>query len=398
MELIKGNIASPKGFYADGKHAGLKRKRNDIGWIYSEVPANAAAVYTMNQMQAAPIFVTKDSFQSNAKLQAIIVNSGNANACTGNQGMLDALAMRAQTAEKLEIPLDSVAVASTGIIGDMLPMDKIITGIEMLEKQTGNAADFEEAILTTDTFQKQISFQTEIGGRKVTMSGVAKGSGMIHPNMATMLAFITTDAAIPAELLQKLLKIKVDKTFNQITVDGDTSTNDMVVVMANGCAENQMIQEGTADFVKFADMFQAVTEHLAKSIARDGEGATKLIEVQVNGATKTEDARMIAKKIVSSSLVKTAAFGGDGNWGRIICAIGYSGGRFAPDNITIKIGGIEILNHSSQTIFNQQALDTYLEEEHIIIEVDLHIGLESGTAWGCDLSYEYVKINACYRT
>lgn len=352
----------------------------------------------MNQMQAAPIFVTKDSFASDAKLQAIIVNSGNANACTGNQGMLDALTMRAKTAENLQIPVESVAVASTGIIGDMLPMDKIIAGIDMLEKQSGNAADFEEAILTTDTFQKQITFQIELSGKTVTMSGVAKGSGMIHPNMATMLAFITTDAAIPAELLQKLLKIKVDKTFNQITVDGDTSTNDMVVVMANGCAENPIIQEGTADWEKLAAMFQAVTEHLAKSIARDGEGATKLIEVQVNGATKTEDARMIAKKIVSSSLVKTAAFGGDGNWGRIICAIGYSGGRFAPDNITIKIGGIEILNHSSQTIFNQQALDEYLEEEHIVIEVDLHIGLESGTAWGCDLSYEYVKINACYRT
>ncbi|CAM4283171.1 bifunctional glutamate N-acetyltransferase/amino-acid acetyltransferase ArgJ [Listeria ivanovii] len=398
MEQIKGNIASPKGFYADGKHAGLKRKRNDIGWIYSEVPAESAAVYTMNQMQAAPIFVTKDSFASDAKLQAIIVNSGNANACTGNQGMLDALTMRAKTAENLQIPVESVAVASTGIIGDMLPMDKIIAGIDMLEKQSGNAADFEEAILTTDTFQKQITFQIELSGKTVTMSGVAKGSGMIHPNMATMLAFITTDAAIPAELLQKLLKKKVDKTFNQITVDGDTSTNDMVVVMANGCAENPIIQEGTADWEKLAAMFQAVTEHLAKSIARDGEGATKLIEVQVNGATKTEDARMIAKKIVSSSLVKTAAFGGDGNWGRIICAIGYSGGRFAPDNITIKIGGIEILNHSSQTIFNQQALDEYLEEEHIVIEVDLHIGLESGTAWGCDLSYEYVKINACYRT
>ncbi|PZG34680.1 ornithine acetyltransferase [Listeria ivanovii] len=398
MEQIKGNIASPKGFYADGKHAGLKRKRNDIGWIYSEVPAESAAVYTMNQMQAAPIFVTKDSLASDAKLQAIIVNSGNANACTGNQGMLDALTMRAKTAENLQIPVESVAVASTGIIGDTLPMDKIMAGIDMLEKQSGNAADFEEAILTTDTFQKQITFQIELSGKTVTMSGVAKGSGMIHPNMATMLAFITTDAAVPAKLLQKLLKIKVDKTFNQITVDGDTSTNDMVVVMANGCAENQIIQEGTTDWEKFVTMFQAVTEHLAKSIARDGEGATKLIEVQVNGATKTEDARMIAKKIVSSSLVKTAAFGGDGNWGRIICAIGYSGGRFAPDNITIKIGGIEILNHSSQTIFNQRALDEYLEEEHIVIEVDLHIGFESGTAWGCDLSYEYVKINACYRT
>ncbi|WP_187137273.1 bifunctional ornithine acetyltransferase/N-acetylglutamate synthase [Listeria grandensis] len=396
--IENGTIATPLGFFADGKHCGLKRKKKDIGVIFSEVPAAAAAVYTMNQMQAAPIFVTKDSLAVDQTLQAIVVNSGVANACTGKQGLDDGFAMRAITAKHLGIAESSVAIASTGVIGDYLPMEKVTAGIESLQVNAGESSDFHEAILTTDTVQKELTLQSEIGGKTVTISGVAKGSGMIHPNMATMLSFITTDAAVPAELLQKLLKQKVDQTFNQITVDGDTSTNDMVVVMANGCAGNASFSEGTPEFAVFTKMFYAVCQHLAKSIARDGEGATKLIEAQVKGATSKEDARMIAKQIVSSSLVKTAMFGEDANWGRIICAIGYSGGRFLPDNITIKIGEIAILEKSETVAYDPEILAAYLQKETILIEVNLHSGIEEGIAWGCDLSYDYVKINACYRT
>ncbi|MBC1500868.1 bifunctional glutamate N-acetyltransferase/amino-acid acetyltransferase ArgJ [Listeria weihenstephanensis] len=393
-----GTIATPLGFYADGKHCGLKRRKKDIGVIFSETPAEAAAVYTMNQMQAAPIFITKDSLAADQTLQAIVVNSGVANACTGKQGLEDGFAMRAITAKHLGIAETAVAVASTGVIGDYLPMEKVTAGIESLVVKSGTSSDFHEAILTTDTVQKELTLQAEIGGKTITISGVAKGSGMIHPNMATMLSFITTDAAVPAKLLQKLLKQKVDQTFNQITVDGDTSTNDMVVVMANGCAGNTAFSEGTPEFTAFTKMFYAVCQHLAKSIARDGEGATKLIEAQVKGATSKEDARMIAKQIVSSSLVKTAMFGEDANWGRIICAIGYSGGRFSPDNITIKIGETAILEKSENADYDPEVLADYLQKENILIEVNLHSGLETGTAWGCDLSYDYVKINACYRT
>ncbi|WP_088815233.1 MULTISPECIES: bifunctional glutamate N-acetyltransferase/amino-acid acetyltransferase ArgJ [Listeria] len=399
MEVIKGSIASPKGFYADGKHAGLKRKRKDIGWIFSEVPASAAVVYTTNQIQAAPIQVTKQAMKVSDTLQAVVVNSGNANACTGKRGLEDAFYMQDCAAKQLGVANEAVAVCSTGVIGEFLELDKITNGIKMLRLKHGQASDFEEAILTTDTREKQIVVQDTIGGQLVTLSGVAKGSGMIHPNMATMLAFLTTDANISSEILQVLVKQLVNETFNQITVDGDTSTNDMVIVLANGLAEHEALTEENPEFKKFSDMLYVVFEHLAKAIARDGEGATKLIEVAVNGATSELDARMIAKKIVSSSLVKTAMFGGDANWGRIICAIGYSGGRFSPDYISIRVGPHLILNKSEACKYSEAELQDYLREAELIrIEVDLHVGLETGLAWGCDLSYEYVKINACYRT
>ncbi|MBC1418352.1 bifunctional glutamate N-acetyltransferase/amino-acid acetyltransferase ArgJ [Listeria fleischmannii] len=399
MKVIKGTMASPKGFYADGKHVGLKRKRKDIGWIFSEVKASAAAVYTTNQIQAAPIQVTKNAFKQSDTLQAIVVNSGSANACTGSRGLEDATYMQNFAATQLGIQNEEVAVCSTGVIGEYLDLDKITDGISRLRLQHGQASDFEEAILTTDTKKKQITIQETIDGKCVTMSGVAKGSGMIHPNMATMLAFVTTDATISSENLQLLVKKLVDETFNQITVDGDTSTNDTVIVMANGLAENKSLVEEHPEFSKFKAMLRLVFEHLAKAIASDGEGATKLIEVAVKGATSALDARMIAKKIVSSSLVKTAMFGGDANWGRIICAIGYSGGRFAPDYISISAGPYQILNKSEACIYSEEGLRTYLNETDVIrIEADLHVGLETGLAWGCDLSYDYVKINACYRT
>ncbi|MGO3729079.1 MAG: bifunctional ornithine acetyltransferase/N-acetylglutamate synthase, partial [Enterococcus viikkiensis] len=283
MKIIAGTIASPKGFHAAGLHSGLKKTKKDLGMIYSDVPAAAAAVYTTNQVKAAPIFVTKEAMVDGT-IQAVVVNSAYANACTGKIGAENALAMQALAAEQLGISKETVAVASTGVIGKQLPMKIIEKGIKQIDLPTANPYDFHEAILTTDTRTKEIVVSAEINGQRVTMAGVAKGSGMIHPNMATMLAFITTDAQISAELLQGILADKTETTFNQITVDGDTSTNDMVLVLANGLAENPMIEINTPAYETFIEMFQLVSEALAKLIAKDGEGATKLIEVEVVGA------------------------------------------------------------------------------------------------------------------
>lgn len=398
MKNIEGTIASPIGFFAAGVHSKLKYKKKDIGLIYSTFPAQAAAVYTTNQFQAAPINITKDSLKNGQTLQAVIVNSGNANACNGQQGIGDAYQMRQLTADKLGIPTTEIAVASTGIIGEPLPMDKITAGIKALDYSKGEPSDFHESILTTDTCEKLIVVEVLLNKKKVTISGVAKGSGMIHPNMATMLAFITTDAAIDAKLLDQTLRQSVNQTFNQITVDGDTSTNDMVLVMANGAAKNDELKSDTSDYVIFKNAFDAVCQHLAKKIAQDGEGATKLIEVTVASAKSVLEARMIAKTIVSSSLVKTAMFGEDPNWGRIICALGYSEGTLNPENINIEIGPIEVLNRTKAVLYDANALREYLQNEVVRITVDVGVGNENGVAWGCDLSYEYVKINACYHT
>lgn len=397
MKKINGTIASPKGFFADGFHSGLKRKRKDIGWIYSDYPAQAAGVFTTNAVQAAPIQVTKSALTSGS-LQAVIVNSGNANACTGKKGVLHAQEMQKAAAEKLGISADSVAVASTGIIGQELPMEKIRKGIFGLTKDTGTPMHFHEAILTTDTRTKEIVVEAEINGKAVTMAGVAKGSGMIHPNMATMLAFITTDAAIEHDLLHYILKKTTDKTFNQITVDGDTSTNDMVVILANGAAGNSVIEKETADYEVFEAMLSTVMEELAKLIAQDGEGATKLIETKVLHAKDQLTARMIAKKIVGSSLVKTAMFGADPNWGRIICAIGYADPSIDPEKVDIFIGGLAVLLNSQPQPFDEMKMREILVQDKIDILVDLHSGQGTGLAWGCDLTYKYVEINALYHT
>lgn len=397
MKKINGTIASPKGFYADGFHSGLKRKRKDIGWIYSEFPASAAGVFTTNAVQAAPIQVTKSALSSDS-LQAIIVNSGNANACTGKNGVLHAQEMQQMAAEKLGLSANSVAVASTGIIGQELPMNKIKKGIFGLEKTAGVPSYFHEAILTTDTRTKEIVVEAEINGAIVTMAGVAKGSGMIHPNMATMLAFITTDAAVEKELLQQTLKMITDKTFNQITVDGDTSTNDMVLVLANGASGGAVIQKDDSGYQVLIDMLSQVMEELAKMIAQDGEGATKLIEVKVAHAKDQLTARMIAKKIVGSSLVKTAMFGADPNWGRIICAIGYADPSIDPDKVDISIGSLPVLLNSQPQVFEEMKMREILVQDKIVITVDLHEGTAVGMAWGCDLTYKYVEINALYHT
>lgn len=397
MQIIEGTIASPKGFSATGLHAGLKKEKKDLGVIYSEVPANAAAVYTTNQVKAAPIYVTKEAM-ADQKIQAVVVNSGVANACTGKIGLANAQEMQALTAAHLKIAKDTVAVASTGVIGKQLPMETIEAGINQIDLQHQEPYAFHQAILTTDTATKEIVVTEEINGQTVTMAGVAKGSGMIHPNMATMLAFVTTDAQISEDLLQEILADKTETTFNQITVDGDTSTNDMVLVLANGLAENPVIEKNTDAYTKFLAMFQLVSETLAKMIAKDGEGATKLIEVQVVGALNETEARLVAKKVVGSSLVKTAMFGEDPNWGRIICAVGYAGSHTDPEKIDMWIGDQQLLKHSQPQSFDEAIMKQTLEKEKICITVDLNIGAQSGKAWGCDLTYKYVEVNALYHT
>ncbi|WP_379946870.1 bifunctional glutamate N-acetyltransferase/amino-acid acetyltransferase ArgJ [Enterococcus devriesei] len=397
MKIIEGTIASPKGFHAAGLHSGLKKTKKDLGMIYSDVPAAAAAVYTTNQVKAAPIFVTKEAMVD-ATIQAVVVNSAYANACTGKIGAENASAMQALAAEQLAVPKETVAVASTGVIGKQLPMEIIEKGIKQIDLSTVNPYDFHEAILTTDTSTKEIVVSAKINGQTITMAGVAKGSGMIHPNMATMLAFITTDAQISPELLQGILADKTETTFNQITVDGDTSTNDMVLVLANGLAENPMIEIDTPAYETFVEMFQLVSEALAKLIAKDGEGATKLIEVEVVGASNPSDARLAAKKVVGSSLVKTAMFGEDPNWGRIICAVGYAGSQTDPEKIDMWIGQQQLLKHSQPQEFDEAEMKQTLEKEKILITVDLNIGEAKGKAWGCDLTYKYVEVNALYHT
>lgn len=381
----------------DGLHAGFKKKKLDFGWIVSEVPANVAGVFTTNKVIAAPLKLTKNSIEKSGKMQAIVVNSGIANSCTGIQGEKDAFKMQQLAANKLQIQQEYVGVASTGVIGKMMPMSILENGFSKLVKN-GNADDFAKAILTTDTHTKTCVVNEVFGNDTVTMAGVAKGSGMIHPNLATMLAFITCDANISSQTLQQALKDVVEVTFNQITVDGDTSTNDMVLVMSNGCTNNNEIKKDSEDYYKFKQMLLYIMTDLAKSIARDGEGASKLIEVTVKGAKESSAARMIAKSVVGSSLVKTAIFGEDPNWGRIIASAGYAKTNFDINQVDIFIGRIPVLIRSSPIKYDKEEIQEIMSAEEISIELDLHQGNYEGQAWGCDLSYDYVKINALYTT
>lgn len=394
-----GNVCTPKGFSAGGVHCGLKKKRLDLGWIYSEVPAAAAAVYTTNLFKAAPLVVTQESIAVEHKIQVALVNSGNANACTGERGLEDAYQMRRLAAHTYDLPEHLVAVVSTGVIGVHLPMDKLESGIhQMMSSKETKVEDFEQAILTTDTCSKNIAVSLVIDGKEITIGGAAKGSGMVHPNMATMLGFITTDAHIAPKELEIALKEVTNQTFNMITVDGDTSTNDMVLVMANGMAGNNALTQDHPDWHHFKYALRVVSESLAKQIARDGEGATKLIEVQVSGAIDHESANAISKSIVGSNLVKTAVHGADPNWGRIVCAAGYSGQYLDPNKIKVSIGPIPVVENGLPCDFDELEAKTYLMNEIIQIYVDLQLGEGKATAWGCDLSYDYVRINASYRT
>ncbi|WP_413231376.1 bifunctional ornithine acetyltransferase/N-acetylglutamate synthase [Mesobacillus sp. S13] len=398
--IHNGGILTPVGFQCGGVHAGLRYAKHDLGMIVSEKPASCAAVYTTSHFQAAPLVVTQESIAKEQVLQAIIVNSACANACTGEQGYQDALKMRSLAAEKFGIPEHHVAVASTGVIGEFMQMDKIQSGIGKLSvgKATEDARDFQTAILTTDTVMKSCCYSAEIDGVTISIGGAAKGSGMIHPNMATMLGFLTTDAKISSEHLTAALKEVTNTTFNQITVDGDTSTNDMVLVMANGTAGNQPLDPTHQDWAVFVELLKESCASLAKQIAKDGEGATKLIEISVSGAMSDEEARKIGKQIAGSNLVKTAVYGADANWGRIIGAIGQSGASVNPKNVDISLGEITMLKNSTPIAFDEDHAREYLMNEKVEIFVDLHLGEGKGMAWGCDLSYDYVKINASYRT
>ncbi|MCD8914777.1 bifunctional glutamate N-acetyltransferase/amino-acid acetyltransferase ArgJ [Staphylococcus simulans] len=394
-----GDAASPKGFSSGGVHAGLKKKKRDFGWIVSEVPANAAGVYTVNPFKAAPLKVTEQTVKIHQTLRAIVVNSGVANACTGPKGYRDALAMRSKAAQELEVPVNEVAIASTGVIGTLLPMDAIYYGCSKIKEAAyQNSQYFNEAILTTDTTAKHIAVEVEIDHQIVTIGGTAKGSGMIHPNMATMLGFMTTDAVIDSKHLQGLLKEVVDDTFNMITVDGDTSTNDMVLVLANGKVSTNPLTPEHPAWNQFKAAFLKVAKHLAIAIAKDGEGATKLVKVKVTGAPTKTIAGQTAKGIISSNLVKTALFGEDPNVGRLSSAIGNFYPNVRPNEVNIWLCGTLVVNNGLPADFNESDLKAQMGNHIIDITATIGKGKYEQEAFGCDLSYDYVRINASYRT
>lgn len=399
-QVVAKHIVSPKGFTAAGMHCGVKHKKKDLALLFSEVPASVAGVFTTNAIKAAPVIVTKETIYNSRTLQAVVLNSGNANACTGKQGLADAKQMQQLVADKFMIPANTVGVCSTGVIGQHLPMEPIIKGIQEIE--LGDAVEhgvhFAEALLTTDTVMKNTAYTVMIDNKEVTIAGTAKGSGMIEPNMATMLGVITTDAKIDSDTLQTLLAAATNVTFNAITVDGDTSTNDTVLALANGLAGNESLTPEHADWDAFKEAFRLVSQDLAKMIAKDGEGATKLIETTVIGAATNEEAIKIAKTVVGSPLVKTAVFGNDANWGRILAAVGYSGCAIDPTNVFIKIGDEAVVDGGEPLDFSEAYLLDYLKQPEIKIVVDLHVGEGQGKAWGCDLTYDYVQINATYRS
>ncbi len=397
---IEGSIAAAKGFSASAVHVGIKKSKLDVAIIYSEVPAVAAGVVTKNKLKAAPVLVTKKHLKD-GMLQAIVVNSGNANACTGSAGLTHAKDMAILTAQGLHISPQQVAVASTGVIGVPLPMDKITKGIDLCAKNisTHDPEDAALAILTTDTYPKKIAIEIKLSGKTVKIGGIAKGSGMIHPDMATMLGFITTDAAIEKEELKKLLRQVNDNSFNMISVDAETSTNDMLIIMANGMANNPTItSRDHPDWVVFKDALQWVATYLAKEIARDGEGASKFIEIQVTGAASEKQARLAARAISCSPLVKTAMYGADANWGRIACVVGYSGAQFKLEKLKIKIGQHVLYANDAPQEFDEAVLKKLLQGKTITLKVDLGVGHYSADAWGCDLTHDYVNINASYRS
>lgn len=401
-----GGVTSPKGFMAAGAHIGVKRKRKDLSLVWSDVPAHVAAAFTTNVMRAAPILWNEKVVAGGKPVRGIVVNSGNANACTGELGMINAEAMAATYADCMGVSKEEIIIASTGVIGVQLPIQLIKQGIETTCQDLDCSAEAglsaAQAIMTSDTYVKQTSLTFEVDGKKVTIGAMAKGSGMIHPNMATMLSFLTTDLNISPALLTKALKESSAETYNMISVDGDTSTNDMVAILANGKAGNKLIDSEGSDYLTFCQALKTINTDLAKAIVRDGEGATKFLQVEVKHADSIAEARKLARSIVSSSLVKTAFFGEDANWGRIICAMGYSGVSFKPETVSIAIesaaGRLELMQEGEPIVVNEILGKAVLAEKDIIIHIDMKEGLSEATAWGCDLSYEYVRINGSYRT
>lgn len=407
MNIITGGVTAAIGFEAAGVEAGIKYKnRKDMAMIYSQKPCILAGTFTSNVVKAAPVLWDKKVVEESPFGQAVIINAGIANACTGKEGYSYCDKTAKAAAKALNIPENAVLVASTGVIGMQLPIDRIEGGVEKLAEGKADTPEAgtqaAEAIMTTDTRSKQVAAEIEVGGKKVTLGGMCKGSGMIHPNMCTMLAFVTTDAVISKELLTKALKEDVVDTFNMISVDGDTSTNDTLLIMANGMAENPEIKEGTPEFEEFKEALHYINESLAKMMAGDGEGATALLEVKVTCADTKENARILSKSVVCSSLVKAMIYGHDANAGRILCALGYSGVQFDPEKIDLyfesKAGKIQIYQDGVAVDFSEEEATKILAEPEVTILVDMKMGCKSATAWGCDLTYDYVKINADYRS
>ncbi len=407
MEIIKGGVTAAKGYEAASTAAGIKyTDRTDMAMIYSQVPCAAAGTFTTNVVKAAPVRWDQQVIAGGASVQAVIVNSGIANACTGAEGFGYCKDTAKAAAEALGISEDGVLIGSTGVIGKQIPIDKLTAGIKALAEKKNdtiaNGTEAAKAIMTTDTFEKELAVTIEAGGRTVTIGGMAKGSGMIHPNMCTMLAFITTDAVIAKETLQKALSEDIKDTYNMISVDGDTSTNDTVILLANGLAENEEILEGTEDYRKFKEALHTVNEYLAKKIAGDGEGATALFEVQTVGCESVEQARTLAKSIVCSNLTKTAIAGHDANWGRILCAMGYSGAQFDPEKVDLffvsKAGKIQIIENGTAVDYSEEEATKILSEPEVMAIADVKMGDREATAWGCDLTHGYIEINADYRS
>lgn len=407
MKIIKGGVTAAKGFEAASTAAGIKYKdRTDMALIYSKKPCKTAGTFTTNVVKAAPVKWDKNVVDSGVKSQAVIVNSGIANACTGEEGYGYCEETAKAAAKALGIDAQGVLVGSTGVIGMQLPIEKLKNGVvklaESKSREIESGTKAAKAIMTTDTYEKEIAVTIEVGDKTVTIGGMAKGSGMIHPNMCTMLSFITTDAAISKKALQAALSEDVNETYNMISVDGDTSTNDTVLLLANGLAKNEKIKYGTEDYEKFAEALHVVNEYLAKKIAGDGEGATALFEVNVIGASTKEQAKTLAKSIVCSNLTKTAIAGHDANWGRILCAMGYSGAQFDPEKVDLffesKAGRIQIIENGTAVDYSEEKATKILSQPEVKAIADLKEGSEEATAWGCDLTHGYIDINADYRS
>ena len=407
MKIIEGGVTAAKGFEAASTAAKIKyQDRTDMAMIYSQVPCECAGTFTTNVVKAACVKWDQQVVKSGAKAQAVIVNSGIANACTGAEGFGYCKDTADAAAEALGINADGVLIGSTGVIGKQLPIDRIVAGVKALAEKKNdtlaNGTEAAKAIMTTDTCEKQIAVEIEVAGKTVTIGGMAKGSGMIHPNMCTMLSFITTDAAITKEALQKALSDDVNDTYNMISVDGDTSTNDTVLLLANGLAGNPEITEENEDYKIFKEALFEVNKTQAMHIAGDGEGATALFEVTIQGAESKEQAVTLAKSVITSSLTKAAIFGHDANWGRILCAMGYSGAKFDPENVDLYFesaaGKLQIITKGVAVDYSEEEATKILSEPKVTAIADIHMGEATATAWGCDLTYDYVKINADYRS
>lgn len=407
MKIVKGGVTAAKGFKAASTAAGIKyQNRTDMAMVYSETPCLAAGTFTTNVVKAAPVKWDQEIVYHHDAAQAIICNSGIANACTGKEGFDCCHATADAAAEILGIPADSILVASTGVIGKQLPVEKLAAGVKAMAPRLSETLEAgkeaAKAIMTTDTKEKEVAVEIEIGGKTVTVGGMCKGSGMIHPNMCTMLAFITTDINISKELLQEALSEDIKDTYNMVSVDGDTSTNDTVLLLANGLAGNEIIKERDQDYRTFCEALNYINTTLAKKIAGDGEGATALFEVKVIGACDKQQAVTLSKSIVTSSLTKAAIYGHDANWGRILCAMGYSGAQFDPEKVDLffesKAGKIQIIENGVAVDYSEEEATKILSEDVVTAIADVKMGTAAATAWGCDLTYDYIKINADYRS